>query len=300
MTHPSAGVPSVPDAASAYARRCELADFAARTCYTLWHGASYSQDLNEFSPRSIFYSTPESFLRLVRRTLHPHISSHTATVALLYIQRYVNCKLHKDYLSEMPLRTPPPSPAFKKGTFSKPGPGSEARIWCIALLLAIKQNDDRAAAARSWPPARVEEAAGGMTALELAAMEREFLVGIDWRLRITPEEYSGWLQRLRRFKEVIEAPLRAQKEANERKRCVDTAELDRSPCSVMSVANLVSKADGSSQPPRKKSFSHAEAIGRSIVCVSGEAFKSAKVFETEEAQKINESLETPLGDTDSP
>jgi len=69
----------------------------------------------------------------------------------------------------------------------------------------MKQNDDRAAAARYWAPARVDEQAGGMTPQELAAMEREFLQGIDWRLRILPEDYAGWLARLRRFKEVMEA-----------------------------------------------------------------------------------------------
>jgi len=180
-------------------RREELAEFAARVCYTLWHGASLSTtspiegSASPFSPRSIYYSTPESFLRLVNRTLHPHLSPHVAPVALLYVQRYVTSQ------RSMPL-TPPASPSSRK----LPSPGSEARIWCTALLLAMKQNDDRAAAARYWAPARVDEQAGGMTPRELAAMEREFLQGIDWRLRILPEDYAGWLARLRRFKEVME------------------------------------------------------------------------------------------------
>lgn len=181
-------------------RREELAEFAARVCYTLWHGASLSSgpvdgSSASFSPRSTYQTTPETFIRLVNRTLHPHLSPHVAPVALLYVQRYVTTQ------RSLPL-TPPGSPGKSP---SVPSPGSEARIWCTALLLAMKQNDDRAAASRYWAPARVDEQAGGMTPQELAAMEREFLQGIDWRLRILPEDYAGWLTRLRRFKEVMEA-----------------------------------------------------------------------------------------------
>jgi len=62
----------------------------------------------------------------------------------------------------------------------------------------LKQNDDRAAACRLWWPSRVEElAGGGMRVEEIVEMEKEFLRGVGWQLRITVEEYEDWLQVLR-------------------------------------------------------------------------------------------------------
>jgi len=171
---------------------------------------------------------------------------------------------------------------------ARPGPGSEARIWCTALSLAIKEHDDRAAAARAWPPARVEEAAGGMmTVLELVAMEKEFLEGVDWRLRITPEEYAGWLQRLRKFKAVMESstPVKVQYNMKtpspstspsvcgkdephfdgDRKRSIEVAGFDRSR-NVMSVANLIEQSPTATVlPPRKKSITTADMADRAYL-----------------------------------
>jgi hypothetical protein len=254
--------------------RAELAEFAARACYTLWHGAGMISACSEFSPRTLFYETPESFRLLVGRTLHPHLSAHIATVALLYVQRYINAQISESPLAAASVPTPPASPPYACDYDSRPGPGSEARIWCVALSLAIKEHDDRAAAARHWAPARVDEAAGGMTALELAAMEREFLEGIDWRLRITPEEYAGWLQRLRKFKAVMEssAPVKVQYNmpsptasppvADDRKRSIEDAGLDRSR-NVMSVASLIDHSPTATiQPPRKRSTTSIDVADR--------------------------------------
>jgi len=170
---------------------------------------------------------------------------------------------------------------------ARPGPGSEARIWCTALSLAIKEHDDRAAAARAWAPARVEEAAGGMTALELVAMEKEFLEGVDWRLRIIPEEYAGWLQRLRKFKAVMELSTTMKVNYNlnrsssspspsdssskdgspidgDRKRSIEAAGFDRSR-NVMSVANLIDHSPTATVlPPRKRSITTADMAERSF------------------------------------
>jgi len=284
-----AGHYTPPATGSPQSHRAELADFAARACHTLWHGAGMVNSGSEFSPRTLFYSTPESFRMLVRRTLHPHLSAHTATVALLYVQRYINAQLSQCSLNDMGLPTPSftsPCEYVVCDAEVRPGPGSEARIWCTALSLAIKEHDDRAAAARAWAPARVEEAAGGMTALELVAMEKEFLEGIDWRLRITPEEYAGWLQRLRKFKAVMElsTPMKVNYNLNrsssspspsecskngcpidgDRKRSIDAAGFDRSK-NVMSVANLIDQSPTATVlPPRKKSITAADMADRSF------------------------------------
>jgi len=65
-------------------------------------------------------------------------------------------------------------------------------------------HDDRAAAARCWPLARLDEVAGGMTARELATMEREFLEGIGWKVVVTAEYFQGWMEKLRLFRDVME------------------------------------------------------------------------------------------------
>jgi len=233
----------------------ELATFAARVCYTLWYATTNKKQDSRPTPRQAYYAAPDSFVKLVMRTLHPHLSQHIAPVALLFVQRYV---------ARQTRGAPSPLPA----------PGSEARIWCVALSLAIKQHDDRAANARGWPPARVEEATrGGLSAMELAHMEREFLKGIDWQLRVTPEGYWGWLQRLKQFKQVMESvspnssrlpspapqsPPSEKKELPEavvvgkprqRKRSLMVAS------DVMAISNLVmaQSPPGWEQPPRKRS-----------------------------------------------
>jgi len=269
---PAAAVAGRAAPATPQTHRAELAEFAARACYTLWHGAGLVSASSEFSPRTLFYETPESFRKLVGRTLHPHLSAHVATVALLYVQRYINAQLA---MATAAFPTPPASPY--DSSYERPGPGSEARIWCVALSLAIKEHDDRAAAARHWAPARVDEAAGGMTAVELASMEFEFLEGLDYRLRITPEEYAGWLQRLRKFKAVMESAVPVAVNYNmpprtpsppvvekERKRSIDVAGLDRSR-NVMSIASLIDHSPTATiAPPRKRSTTAIDVADRSL------------------------------------
>lgn len=259
----------------------ELASFTARVCYTLWHANAEKSSSTEQrpTPRMAYYATPESFQQLILRTLHPQLSPHIATVALLYVQRYVARQTKMNTL----IRDNP-----------RPAAGSEARVWCVALSLAIKQHDDRAAAARMWSPACVEKATlGGMSALELAQMEREFLRGMDWQLRITPEGYWGWLQRLKHFKKVMEAvsPVSSRTPSptsfssslsastsptsspstpsddftvikDDRKRSFALAAegLAVEGRSVMSINSLVSTSPPTFSPPRKKSMTASTTI----------------------------------------
>ncbi|KAK9703535.1 hypothetical protein K7432_010671 [Basidiobolus ranarum] len=98
------------------------------------------------------------------------VSSSVIILALKYIQRlkFLNTELHGQ-------------------------PGSEIRIFTVALVLANKYLDDKVLNKRMW--SRVS----GIEIKELNRMELEFLASIEYRLMVTKDDYFNWLKFLEHF-----------------------------------------------------------------------------------------------------
>ncbi|ORX95528.1 hypothetical protein K493DRAFT_187653, partial [Basidiobolus meristosporus CBS 931.73] len=93
------------------------------------------------------------------------VSSSVVILALKYIQRlkFLNAQLQGQ-------------------------PGSEIRIFTVALVLANKYLDDKVLNKRMW--SRVS----GIAIKELNRMELEFLASIQYRLMVTKDDYFNWLK----------------------------------------------------------------------------------------------------------
>lgn len=170
-------------------------EFVARTCFALWQGSF----MPNCTPFELYSGASKPFIQLVKRTLHPHLMPQVGLVALLYVHRYLVCQRKNLIFSQI---SDPLSPQ-EVTQQTIPAPGSEARVWCTALSLAIKETDDRAACSRLWKPACVDERAGGMSAVELGIMELEFLKGVEWKLKVLPEQFEDWMNCLSNFRNYV-------------------------------------------------------------------------------------------------
>ena len=71
--------------------------------------------------------------------------------------------------------------------------GSEYRIWLTALMLADIFLNDNAFTTKSWAEA------SGIPATDIAIQKREFLFGLNFKLKIQDDEYCLWLSILESF-----------------------------------------------------------------------------------------------------
>ncbi|KAI8326233.1 hypothetical protein GQ54DRAFT_315304 [Martensiomyces pterosporus] len=70
------------------------------------------------------------------------------------------------------------------------GPGSEYRMFVVALMLASKYLEDNTFTTQTWSDV------SHLPAKELTIMQREFLVALDHRLHVPEAEYNAWITQL--------------------------------------------------------------------------------------------------------
>ncbi|KAJ1935047.1 hypothetical protein FBU59_005505 [Linderina macrospora] len=70
------------------------------------------------------------------------------------------------------------------------GPGSEYRVFVVALMLASKYLEDNTFTTQTWSEV------SNLPAKELTIMQREFLVALEHRLHVPENEYNAWITQL--------------------------------------------------------------------------------------------------------
>ncbi|KAJ1933815.1 hypothetical protein EC988_008998, partial [Linderina pennispora] len=70
------------------------------------------------------------------------------------------------------------------------GPGSEYRVFVVALMLASKYLEDNTFTTQTWSEV------SNLPAKELTIMQREFLVALEHRLHVPETEYNAWITQL--------------------------------------------------------------------------------------------------------